>query len=135
MIDPEASCNNSLPTVSLTEGPRNAQIVHEAIQHGLVTSAHDCSEGGILVAAAEMAFGGGLGLELSLPDESLCFSETPSRYLLEVKPEALEQLQKLLGETPNEIIGTFNGSNTVILGNASWTLEDLRTSWATGMVI
>ena len=135
MIDSEASCNNSLPTVSLTEGPRNAQIVHEAIQHGLVTSAHDCSEGGILVAAAEMAFGGGLGLELSLPDESLCFSETPSRYLLEVKPEALEQLQKLLGETPNEIIGTFNGSNTVILGNASWTLEDLRKSWATGMVI
>ena len=135
MIDPEANCDNSLPRVSLTDGPKNARVVFEAIQQGLVTSAHDCSEGGVLVAAAEMAFGGGIGVELSLQEESLCFAETPSRYLLEVNISKVEQLKLLLGETPCEVIGTFNDTNMLTLGDASWKLEDLMQSWMTGMVI
>jgi phosphoribosylformylglycinamidine synthase len=134
LIDPDAKCDNTLPTVSLTDGPKNASQVHKAIQGGLVVSAHDCSEGGSLLAAAEMAMGGGLGLELAL-DESLCFSETPSRYLLEVQPEKLEALQELLGETHSEVIGTFNDSHLVEFGNASWHIEVLFKCWSEGMVI
>jgi phosphoribosylformylglycinamidine synthase subunit PurSL len=135
LVDPEAKCNNELPTVSLTDGPKNARLVFKAIKSGLVTSAHDCSEGGILVAAAEMAFGGGLGLDLQLQDESLCFSETPSRYLLEVQPEYLEQLQQHFSDTSYEVIGTFNNSDRLTLGNASWKIDDLFQCWAEGMVM
>ncbi|MBT5136412.1 MAG: phosphoribosylformylglycinamidine synthase, partial [Phycisphaerae bacterium] len=135
MIDPEAQCDNTLPTVSLIDGPKNAQLVFKAIQQGLVTSAHDCSEGGILVAAAEMAFGGGIGLELSIPSDSLCFAESPSRYLLEVEPCNVKQLMQLLSETTCEVIGTFNNTNTLTLGSASWKLEDLMQGWMNGMVI
>jgi phosphoribosylformylglycinamidine synthase len=135
MIDPEANCDNSLPRVSLTQGPRNASAVFHAIQEGLVTSAHDCSEGGILVAAAEMAFGGGLGLALSLDDETHCFSETPSRYLLEVEPENVDTLQQHFGTIPCAVVGTFNESNTLTLGGASWNIEDLLHVWMHGMVI
>ena len=135
MIDPEAQCDNTLPTVSLIDGPKNAQLVFKAIQQGLVTSAHDCSEGGILVAAAEMAFGGGIGLELSIPSDSLCFAESPSRYLLEVEPCNVKQLIQLLSETTCEVIGTFNNTNTLTLGSASWKLEDLMQGWMNGMVI
>jgi phosphoribosylformylglycinamidine synthase len=134
LVDSEATCNTDLPEVSLTDGPRNAQLVHKAIRNGLVTSAHDCSEGGALLAAAEMAFGGGLGLALQL-DESLCFSETPSRYLLEATPGNLEKLLEHFEGVPCEVIGTFNDSGKVTLGTYSWNIEDLFRVWAEGMVI
>ncbi len=135
LVDSNAKCDNELPWVSLTDGPRNAQNVFKVIKQGLITSAHDCSEGGILVAAAEMAFGGELGLDLQLQDESLCFSETPSRYLLEVHPDKLEQIQQHFADIPCEVIGTFNDSDKMTLGSASWLLEDLCSGWMTGMVI
>lgn len=135
LVDPDASCDNELPTVSLVDGPRNAKRVFEAIMAGLVTSAHDCSEGGILVAAAEMAFGGELGLDLKLEDESLCFSETPSRYLLEIHPDNLAQVQQHFDGIPCEVIGTFTESDKLTFGNASWLLEDLCNVWMTGMVM
>ncbi len=134
LIDPDANCDHTLPTVSLKDGPRNAKMVHSAIQSGQVVSAHDCSEGGALLAAAEMAFSGGLGLELSL-DESTCFSETPSRYLLEVEPSNLEKLQEHFVDVPCDVIGRFNDSSEVTLGNASWNIDDLFNCWSEGMVI
>jgi phosphoribosylformylglycinamidine synthase len=105
------------------------------MQGGLVVSAHDCSEGGVLLAAVEMAFGGGLGLTLELENESLCFAETPSRYLLEVSPNSVEPLQVHFEGIPLEVIGTFNTSNEVTLGDSVWKIDDLCSAWKTGMVI
>ena len=89
-----------------------------AIRTGLVTSAHDCSEGGVLVAAAEMAFAGGIGLSLDfdvLPGTSelldcAAFGETPGRYLLEVHPDRMDAVHEQLGDVPMTRIGTFNES-------------------------
>ena len=65
-----------------------------AIEEGLIYSCHDCSEGGIGVAAAEMAFSGGLGMELDLAsvprdaevttDDVLLFAESNSRFIVEI---------------------------------------------------
>ena len=69
-------------------------------------AAHDPSEGGLAVAAAEMVFAGGLGLELDLqavpakgrlPSGVLLFSESPTRLLLEVAPGDLERVKQALG--------------------------------------
>jgi phosphoribosylformylglycinamidine (FGAM) synthase-like enzyme/phosphoribosylformylglycinamidine (FGAM) synthase PurS component len=66
--------------------------VHRAIRAGLVRSCHDLSEGGLAVALAEMAFSGGLGVDVSLAgfgkldDDVALFSETPSRFVIEVEP-------------------------------------------------
>ncbi len=88
-----------IPTVDLDAGPSHAVAVATLIADGQVRSAHDCSEGGLLVAAAEMAFSGGdngVGIDLDLthqPVVSSCglavraFAETASRYLLEVEPQ------------------------------------------------
>ena len=64
---------------------------------GLIQACHDLSEGGLAVAAAEIAFGGPFGVDLDLAtaimdddcanDAILLFSETPSRFLAEVRPE------------------------------------------------
>lgn len=87
----------NVPKVDLSTAPAVHRALAKAISAGLVVSCHDLSEGGLAVAAAEMAFAGGLGAELNLagvplqpglvrPDQIL-FSESQSRYLLEVKPD------------------------------------------------
>jgi phosphoribosylformylglycinamidine (FGAM) synthase-like enzyme len=71
------------------EGQRTYAALHDAILEGLVCSAHDLSEGGLAVAAAEMALAGRLGLDLDLtevnPDPNLAmFAETNGCLLVEV---------------------------------------------------
>lgn len=88
-----------IPRVDLKVGPAAARAVARLIREGRVLSAHDCSEGGMLAAVAEMliASGGGraepLGVSLSIGvstpgPAALAFAENPSRYVLEIAPES-----------------------------------------------
>jgi phosphoribosylformylglycinamidine synthase len=120
LLDDQASLDRSLPVVDLERGPRLARAVHDLIRAGVVRAAHDCSEGGLLTAAAEMAFSGGLGLRLDLrglpvDDDALdivarCFSETPSRYLLEMEAHHLGVLRRICSDLPHAVIGWFEQS-------------------------
>ncbi len=83
----------SVPKVKGAKAKRTFKAVTKAIDSGLVKSCHDLSEGGLAVAAAEMAFAGGYGLELDLRkvpgkelsrNDFLLFSESNSRFLIEV---------------------------------------------------
>lgn len=129
-----------MPMVDLDKGPRSARAVHELINSGFVESAHDCSEGGLLVAAAEMAFSGQLGLKLDftqLPSHEAndemaeCFAETPSRYLLEVQREHLVRIDEVLGDLPHAIIGEFDASGRVSLASTDLDLDiaTLKQAW------
>ena len=134
-----------LPVVDLVEGPRNARAVASVIREGLVRSAHDVSEGGLLVAIAEMAFAGNLGVQVDLNqvpvDDDVdqverAFAETASRYLLEVTPKELSKVQKLLGDTPSGVVGKIKDSGKLELVNGidpcSCSLDVLRDAWANG---
>ena len=57
---------NSVPVVRPKTGKQIIQSLNHAIDHRLIRSCHDCSEGGIGVACAEMAFAGGFGMDLDL---------------------------------------------------------------------
>jgi phosphoribosylformylglycinamidine (FGAM) synthase-like enzyme len=123
---------DELPVVDLVQGPKIAAAVAAAIRAGLVRSAHDASEGGVLVAAIEMAFSGGLGVEVDLdavPTESgravgpvaRAFAEDPSRYLLEVAEGDLEAIADVFGDLPHAVIGSFtapgpDGGEVVVTG-------------------
>ena len=106
---------NSVPKVRPTEGKRTMEALSLAIDQGLVRSCHDCSEGGIGAAAAEMAFAGGLGMQLSLTDvprdanvtadDVLFFSESNSRFIVEVAPEKQETFE-----------GCMAGAHSVMAG-------------------
>jgi phosphoribosylformylglycinamidine synthase len=78
--------------------------VLQAIREGLIQSAHDCSEGGLAVALMESAFGNELGLSatLDMPSEWL-FSESPSRFVLSVRPEHAEAVKEVFGQDAVEI--------------------------------
>lgn len=84
----------SMPQVDLKTGPATARLVAALINRGIVSAAHDCSEGGVLAAVAEMligamAPGSPLGAALQLHEIHsdplvAAFSESPSRYVLTI---------------------------------------------------
>jgi phosphoribosylformylglycinamidine synthase len=88
--------------------------VRNAIQTGLVKSAHDCSEGGVAVALAEACFNpdGRLGVECDLSEiansdaTTLFFNEAPSRIVISVGASKVDQVLAQLKTTPN--VETFN---------------------------
>ena len=135
-----------MPRVDLATAPTQLRAVADLIQAGLAVSAHDCSEGGLLVAAAEMAFAGRQGLALDLTgvprheaisQTAACFAETPSRILLEVSPDRFKDMASSLAAAgvPFGQVGTFNDSNRLEVTDeagaslASETLEDLLNTW------
>lgn len=86
-----------VPTVDPSSGILVFRWIHELINRGVVRSCHDLSEGGLAAALAEMALAGDLGIHASLGNvpraddaarsAALLFSESPTRFLLEVRPE------------------------------------------------
>jgi phosphoribosylformylglycinamidine synthase len=141
-IAPESPGSRGLPVTDLQAGPARAKAVAGAIAAGLVRSAHDPSEGGVLLAAAEMAFAGEIGLSLDVEavqdtHASLavaCFAETPSRYLLEVDPEDVPSLAAALGDTGHRVIGRFQAEPVLTMGDVlTAPLDELRSSWQSGL--
>ena len=136
---------NSVPKVRPVEGKGTMEALSLAIDQGLVRSCHDCSEGGIGVAAAEMAFAGGLGMRLSLTnvpcevdvatDDVLLFSESNSRFVAEVAPEKQEAFEKCMASIPIGCIGTVVESTDFVVhgtdGSAivETTIDRLKESW------
>ncbi len=105
-----------VPPQPSAEGPAIARAVYRAMQRGLVQACHDLSEGGLGVAAAEMALAGRLGLQLDLRmlprrrdvnhDDIALFAESLSRYLIEVAPEDAPAFEMLFDGFPLARIGT-----------------------------
>lgn len=110
---------NDAPALNFQRAPKILRAMHGAIQEGLVTSCHDCSEGGVAVAAAEMAFAGDIGAtihtELIPTDDKLTtierlFSESLTRFVVEVTPQASAGFEAALNDLPFAVIGSTNES-------------------------
>jgi phosphoribosylformylglycinamidine synthase II len=95
----------TVPKVYSGQAKKTFNAVTEAIDLGLVKSCHDLSEGGLAVSAAEMALAGGYGVELDLrklPSKAvnrsdfMLFSESNSRFLLEVPEKAKKDFETVL---------------------------------------
>jgi phosphoribosylformylglycinamidine synthase len=111
---------------------------------GLIRSCHDLSEGGLAVAAAEMAFAGGLGLEIDLcklpckgveRNDFELYSESNSRFLIEVAEADKAEFDALMkgkgcaeiGKVTEKESLLIHGLNGKIAVDAS--LAELRKSW------
>jgi phosphoribosylformylglycinamidine synthase len=88
------------------------RALHQAITNGLVKSAHDLSEGGLAVTAAEMCIGGRLGMELNIQASS-AFTEVNGCLLVEVSSEHKAALVKQFANLPINEIGRV-ASNPVL---------------------
>ncbi|MEZ4432073.1 MAG: AIR synthase-related protein, partial [bacterium] len=99
-----------------------ARVLHAAIAAGHVRACHDLSEGGLLVALAEMCLGGRLGATIDLrrvPADGIdrtarAFAESSSRWLLEVSPEAVEAITECLAGHPWADLGEVGGDTLTV---------------------
>jgi phosphoribosylformylglycinamidine synthase len=143
-----------VPTVDPERSKQTFIHLHDAIRKGLVRSCHDMSEGGLAVAVAEMAFAGGLGVEITtnevgieiLPSDpdsnielsyataALLFSESNTRFVVEITPENVEQFKSAMGDIDVQPLGAVIsdplltievGDNTVIQSD----LVTLKNAW------
>ena len=88
--------------------------VLDAMDSGIVAACHDCSEGGLTVSLSEMAFTGGIGLDVDIGkipvsefmrDDYLLFSESNGRLLVEVYADKTEEFEKIMHDSPFSCIG------------------------------
>jgi len=136
---------NCVPKVDphLAKGLMNSLSV--ATEKGLVRACHDCSEGGIGVAIAEMAFAGGLGATIHLKavplgepmdrDDFILFSESNSRFLVEVAPESKNEFEEIMGVTSLGAIGQVTDAEVVEIYGVhgkkivASSLRELKEAW------
>jgi len=107
-----------VPVVDFKAARTAMARLHEAVCRGCVASIHDCSEGGLAVAAAEMAFAGGLGVSLFLSDVPfsgrgretgvVLFSESASRFLVEVAPSRRKEFEGIMKKTACRLAGCIS---------------------------
>ena len=113
-----------------------------AIDKTYIASCHDVSEGGIAVCLSEMAIGGDIGAEIDiskigvdLRTDFKLFSESNTRWIVEVKKEKQKDFEKLLDKksTPFVRIGETYGKNIVIKDNKKTGIDlnvkVLRDCW------
>ena len=114
----------------------------EAIDRGILRSAHDISDGGLAVSLAECCIGGPdrpLGVRIETHEmirgDALLFSESPSRIVVSLEEKNLAQLQELAAElrVPMHVIGTVGGARFVIQPLLQLPVEELRSIWAHGL--
>ena len=124
------------------------QYYDKALTQGLVLSAHDLSEGGLAVAAAEMAFSGKGGITLNLDalptvdgwknNAVPCFGESTGRFLVEVDPDMADEFAAAMAGTPCARIGsaTTDGKLTITAGGATVLqaeIAELKNIWKNGL--
>jgi len=110
---------NRVPRVDSKEGKKLMDALSAVMEKGLVRACHDLSEGGIGVAAAEMAFAGGLGMVINLGqvplgeavnrDDYVLFSESNTRFLVEVAPKDSHQFEGMMAGVDFAAIGQVTG--------------------------
>jgi phosphoribosylformylglycinamidine synthase subunit PurL len=128
-----ASEKGAPPPVDLVAERRNGSFVLELIRNGLVTAAHDISDGGLLVALTEMAMASGVGAVLNANSSAVLahaywLGEDQARYLLTLPTQATETiaLQARKAQVPLALIGTTGGNALTLPGERPILVANLR---------
>ncbi|MCX5716532.1 MAG: phosphoribosylformylglycinamidine synthase subunit PurL [Candidatus Omnitrophica bacterium] len=140
------SVGSSVPKVNTRYGKRVMEKLSAVVDKGLVRACHDCSEGGIGVACAEMAFAGGFGMEIKLDkvpfkgdhkrNDTLLFSESNTRFIVEVPRKNKKKFRAAMKDVPTGLLGEVKNSEKfkvisvdgkTIVVDAS--LKELKSAW------
>jgi phosphoribosylformylglycinamidine synthase len=119
-----------VPEVDSAALSARSDMLLEAMSRGLIRSCHDCADGGLAVTLAEMCLGGDLGFEgdLSgmgdLPAEAKLFSESASRFIVEVDVARRGEFESIAGGHAIQIGIVGRGRMTIKDGRK--TIVDLK---------
>jgi phosphoribosylformylglycinamidine synthase II len=140
----EGAKGGLVPTVDAERARATFAALHAAIEGGLVLACHDLSEGGLAAAIAEMAFAGGIGAAIELDTvphttdaksaAMLLFSESNSRFIVEVAEENAVAFEAALAGIPNARIGKSTTDARLTIDFAGSTVVDsdltqLKEAW------
>jgi len=133
--------SNLVPDTNLAEAKATVDGLVAAIKDRLPVSCHDISDGGLAAAMAEMCMGGNMGAEVdlkalgALTPQAKLFSESPTRWLLEVPDRCRTRLEGRLRRFGLVRLGELSGDDIVITdGKAklvSLSVNDAREAWQT----
>jgi phosphoribosylformylglycinamidine synthase len=124
--------NGDAPAVDLAVEKRLGELVRKLIAAGRISAAHDISDGGAMVAVAEMAMAGNLGVSLKLPDcldpIAACFGEDQGRILVSTSdPDIIAMANE--AELYAVELGKVGG-DSVSVASSIVSLADLREAHA-----
>jgi phosphoribosylformylglycinamidine synthase len=138
-----------VPPLDLAREKAVQETVRRAVREGLLSSAHDCSEGGLAVTLAECCMmvapppGGGaptwLGAALRIPfpvrKDFVLFGEEPARIVVSLPNAKLERLEAIAREVgaPVIVLGAVGGDELAIQGALSVPVSELGEAWRDGI--
>ena len=125
------------PPVDLAAERTTGDLVRALIRNGSLSAVHDVSDGGLLIAVAEMALAGGIGVsfdeyESPLPLHALAFGEDQGRYIVATTDKSAILLQAAGKGIPVRIIGETKGDEITMPGEKPIKLrhlKDLHEGW------
>jgi phosphoribosylformylglycinamidine synthase len=136
---------NSVPEVNPYMARELMDKLSKATEKGLVRACHDLSEGGLAVAVAEMAFAGGLGAIVQLKsvplgepidrEDFILFSESNTRFLVEVAPENEAEFEKMMEGIELAAIGQVTDAETLEIYGLNGrkvvdtSIQELKEAW------
>jgi phosphoribosylformylglycinamidine synthase II len=124
------------PPVDLAAERRNGDVVRGMIHAGTATAVHDLSDGGLLIAVAEMAMAGNIGAKLDAPPTSIVphawwFGEDQARYVVTVTEDQVESILAKTGAVgvPCVRIGTTGGDAIAVAGELAVPIKKLAEAF------
>ncbi len=132
------------PALDLTREKAVHRLILAAAHSGYLHSAHDCAEGGMLVALAECCLLGGIGVrcpavrpEPPLRLDAAFFAESPSRFIVSVASRAMPEMQSLARRHNVELslLGLAGGDSIEFEGQLKVPLAELRDAWESMVVV
>jgi len=123
------------PHVDLDAERKAGEAIRAAKAKGLVTAAHDLSDGGLAIAAADMALAADLGLTISGEGAGWFFGEDQARYLVACEAGNADALLSLLADAgvPAAAVGSVGG-DALVLGETSVSLAEIREVFDAGLL-
>jgi phosphoribosylformylglycinamidine synthase len=124
------------PLVDLAAEKRNGDFVRTQILAGVVTACHDCSDGGLLVAVAEMAMAGDLGAtlrtprEIGVPAHAFWFGEDQARYVATVAMGNAERflVDAVKSGVPVTLLGETGSGALTLVDSGTISVADLKAT-------
>ncbi len=120
------------PPVDLDAERRTGDLIRGLIRNGCVSAVHDVSDGGLLVAIAEMALAGGRGVELDpvtgpIPAHALWFGEDQGRFVVAASPDMADAIHKAaaVAKVPLRLLGKVGGDAIALAGEPPLSLAAL----------
>jgi phosphoribosylformylglycinamidine synthase len=119
------------PRADLDAGRALHEVVRALVAGGLVDGVHDCSDGGLAVALAEMAVVGECGFDVTIGGAAECFSESASRVVVAVDDALVDDVlaRAAAAGVPADNIGAAGGDRLVARGAFDVALADATAAW------